>query len=120
MYIPLWSYSETMRRPSQMMKLLLTSFFGVIVGFLMGITFPTLTLTKMVFNFSELLHIWVPTNPRGAERLPPDIDTPESDLYLRRLWGDPNDDLKTKQRYLVTFTVGYDQRENVDAALKKF
>ena len=200
MYIPLWSYSETMRRPSQMMKLLLTSFFGVIVGFLMGITFPTLTLTKvrvplpfvhhvsipfpfilnltydiclhsngifyllvlkwlrwifhphcfppsilhtsriytqtyqekdclvlgllpqrapsssippiaimtqslgllllvflyfiwnkMVFNFSELLHIWVPTNPRGAERLPPDIDTPESDLYLRRLWGDPND-----------------------------
>lgn len=36
-----------MRRPSQMMKLLVASFFGVIVGFLMGITFPTLTLTKV-------------------------------------------------------------------------
>ncbi|KAL0658107.1 hypothetical protein Bca4012_078692 [Brassica carinata] len=35
--------------------------------------------------------IWVPTNPRGAERLPPDIVTPKSDLYLRRLWGDPNE-----------------------------
>lgn len=39
----------------------------------------------------EVLQIWVPSNPRGAERLPPDIVTPESDLYLRRLWGDPNE-----------------------------
>ncbi|RID43428.1 hypothetical protein BRARA_I00291 [Brassica rapa] len=154
-----------MRRPSQMMKLLVASFFGVIVGFLMGITFPTLTLTKMnlpstLFPSIDLAYIedkysdlsrkrlfsswsstksskpkndipdppytyndtkiWVPSNPRGAERLPPDIVTPESDLYLRRLWGDPNEDLKTKQRYLVTFTVGYGQRKNIDAALKKF
>ncbi|CAF2005640.1 unnamed protein product, partial [Brassica oleracea] len=87
-----------MRRPSQMMKLLLTSFFGVIVGFLMGITFPTLTLTKAT----------------------PDIVTPESDLYLRRLWGDPNEYIKTKQRYLVTFTVGYDQRKNIDAEEDNF
>ncbi|KAF2572026.1 hypothetical protein F2Q70_00000204 [Brassica cretica] len=156
---------ENMRRPSQMMKLLVASFFGVIVGFLMGITFPTLTLTKMnlpstLFPSIDLAYIedkysdlsrktlfsswsstksskpkndipdppytyndtkiWVPSNPRGAERLPPDIVTPESDLYLRRLWGDPNEDLKTKQRYLVTFTVGYGQRRNIDAALKKF
>lgn len=43
------------------------------------------------WNFLEVLQIWVPSNPRGAERLPPDIVTPESDLYLRRLWGDPNE-----------------------------
>lgn len=43
------------------------------------------------WNFIEVLQIWVPSNPRGAERLPPDIVTPESDLYLRRLWGDPNE-----------------------------
>lgn len=145
-----------------MMKLLVASFFGVIVGFLMGITFPTLTLTKMnlpssLFPSIDLAYIednlsrkrlfsswsstkspkpkhdipdppytyndtkiWVASNPRGAERLPPDIVTPESDLYLRRLWGDPNEDLKTKQRYLVTFTVGYGQKKNIDAALKKF
>lgn len=154
-----------MRRPSQMMRLLLTSFFGVIVGFLMGITFPTLTLTKMnlpstlfpsidlayiedkysdisrqrlfgswsstkglklkndipdpPYNYNDT-KIWVSTNPRGAERLPPDIVTPESDFYLRRLWGDPNEDLTVKQRYLVTFTVGYDQRKNIDTVLKKF
>ncbi|EOA24160.1 hypothetical protein CARUB_v10017393mg [Capsella rubella] len=154
-----------MRRPSQMMRLLLTSFFGVIVGFLMGITFPTLTLTKMnlpstlfpsidlayiedkysdisrqrlfgswsskkglklkndipdpPYNYNDT-KIWVSTNPRGAERLPPGIVTSESDLYLRRLWGDPNEDLTIKQRYLVAFTVGYDQRKNIDTVLKKF
>lgn len=38
-----------------------------------------------------MLQIWVPTNPRGAERLPPDIVTAETDLYLRRLWGLPSE-----------------------------
>lgn len=35
--------------------------------------------------------IYVPTNPRGAESLPPGIVVPESDFYLRRLWGDPSE-----------------------------
>ncbi|RWW62237.1 hypothetical protein BHE74_00030648, partial [Ensete ventricosum] len=35
--------------------------------------------------------IYVPTNPRGAERLPPGIIVPESDFYLRRLWGNPDE-----------------------------
>ncbi|KAK7850911.1 hypothetical protein CFP56_043461 [Quercus suber] len=64
--------------------------------------------------------IHVPTNPRGAESLPPGIVVPETDLYLRRLWGDPNEDLQKKPKYLVTFTVGIDQRNNIDAAVKKF
>uniref|UniRef100_A0A7N2KN51 Storage protein n=1 Tax=Quercus lobata TaxID=97700 RepID=A0A7N2KN51_QUELO len=64
--------------------------------------------------------IHVPTNPRGAESLPPGIVVPESDLYLRRLWGDPNEDLQKKPKYLVTFTVGIDQRNNINAAIKKF
>lgn len=38
-----------------------------------------------------MLQIWVPTNPRGAERLPPGIVTAETDLYLRRLWGLPSE-----------------------------
>jgi hypothetical protein len=42
------------------------------------------------YNYNDT-KIWVSTNPRGAERLPPDIVTPESDFYLRRLWGDPNE-----------------------------
>lgn len=28
-------------------------------------------------------------------------------------------DLTTKPRYLVTFTVGFDQKKNIDAAVKK-
>ncbi|KAG4990956.1 hypothetical protein JHK87_024413 [Glycine soja] len=35
--------------------------------------------------------IWVPTNPRGAERLPPGKVNAESDLFLRRLWGLPSE-----------------------------
>ncbi|MQL98385.1 hypothetical protein Taro_031091 [Colocasia esculenta] len=34
--------------------------------------------------------------------------------------GEGNVDLPMKQKYLVTFTVGYDQRYNIDAAVKKF
>ncbi|URE04466.1 Lysine ketoglutarate reductase trans-splicing related 1 [Musa troglodytarum] len=42
-------------------------------------------------NSTNLLQIYVPTNPRGAERLPPDIVVSESDFYLRRLWGNPDE-----------------------------
>ncbi|WZZ74165.1 LOW QUALITY PROTEIN: hypothetical protein YC2023_085535 [Brassica napus] len=42
----------------------------------------------MMMELSKLMQIWVPTNCREAT---PDIVTPESDLYLRRLWGDPNE-----------------------------
>ncbi|KAJ8427644.1 hypothetical protein Cgig2_026260 [Carnegiea gigantea] len=34
---------------------------------------------------------WASTNPRGAERLPPGIVVRESDFYLRRLWGHPEE-----------------------------
>lgn len=64
--------------------------------------------------------IWVPRNPRGAERLPPAIVQSESDFYLRRLWGLPSEDLTIVPRYLVAFAVGYDQRKNIDKAVQKF
>ncbi|KAK9060229.1 hypothetical protein SSX86_020933 [Deinandra increscens subsp. villosa] len=64
--------------------------------------------------------IFVSTNPRGAERLPPAIIASESDLYPRRLYGRPNEDLTFKPKYLVTFTVGYNQKEIIDQTVKKF
>ncbi|KAI5389097.1 uncharacterized protein LOC127103271 isoform X1 [Lathyrus oleraceus] len=64
--------------------------------------------------------MFVSTNPPGAESLPAGIVVSESDLYLRRLWGEPSEDLKKKPKYLVTFTVGYAQRKNIDAAVQKF
>ncbi|KAK4255103.1 hypothetical protein QN277_008142 [Acacia crassicarpa] len=68
----------------------------------------------------RLPKIYVPTNPHGAESLPPGIVVSESDFHLRRLWGEPSEDLQKKPKYLVTFTVGYDQRYNIDASVKKF
>lgn len=41
--------------------------------------------------FHFCLQIWIPSNPRGAERLPPAIIEAESDFYLRRLWGQPSE-----------------------------
>ncbi|THU46606.1 hypothetical protein C4D60_Mb09t06690 [Musa balbisiana] len=66
------------------------------------------------------LKIYVSTNPRGAERLPPGMVVSESDLYQRRLWGKPSEDLHIHQKYLVSFTVGLGQKKIVDAAVKKF
>ncbi|KAF8090874.1 hypothetical protein N665_0462s0011 [Sinapis alba] len=105
-------YSPTYSRRSEDngMKLLATVLFATAFGILLGLSFPSLWITK----------IWVPSNPKGAERLPPGIIASESDLYLRRLWGNPEEDLKKKPRYLVTFTVGYKQRQNIDACVKKF
>ncbi|XP_073268261.1 uncharacterized protein [Populus alba] len=157
--VPLTSFTGS-RKPNETMRILLTTFLGVVFGFLIGVSFPTLSLTKsnkssgffpvidlaysedkpgsktvlspwssmkgnnsssmQAPNSKDKSKIWVPSNPRGAERLPPGFVVAESDYYLRRLWGDPKEDLTSAPRYLVTFTVGYDQRKNIDACVKKF
>ncbi|XP_021716630.1 uncharacterized protein LOC110684482 [Chenopodium quinoa] len=71
-------------------------------------------------SLNEKVPLLAQSNPSGAERLPPGIVASKSDLYLRRLWGLPSEDLKTKPKYLVTFTVGLDMKENIDKAVKKF
>lgn len=147
--------SAVSRKPNEGMRLIITTFVGIAFGFLIGVSFPMLTSTKLNIPSQDLQgknsglsthtllnafsalkgnkdtsieakklintsKIWVPSNPRGAERLPPAIVAAESDFYLRRLWGLPSEDLTIKQKYLVTFTVGYGQKDNVDAAVKKF
>ncbi|KAF5741104.1 hypothetical protein HS088_TW10G00099 [Tripterygium wilfordii] len=146
-------------------RLMVTTFFGVAFGFLIGVSYQPFLLTRLSLQSSiaptggsayidekrsgvstmrnngtgstqapnlndtpkppapelnDTSKIWVPSNPRGAERLPPGIVAAESDLYLRRLWGLPKDDLTSKPKYLVTFTVGCEQKKNIDAAVKKF
>ncbi|WOG93448.1 hypothetical protein DCAR_0312732 [Daucus carota subsp. sativus] len=64
--------------------------------------------------------IWVATNPRGAERLPPGIVTSESDLYIRNSSALPTEETSDKAKYLLTFTVGYDQKDHIDRSVKKF
>ncbi|KAF5450225.1 hypothetical protein F2P56_030593 [Juglans regia] len=151
--------SAVSRKPNETMRLIVTTFVGVVFGFFIGVSFPTLSLTKVNLpsrlfptidisyikykesgiqnawssvnnnndsrstqaqKLNDTSKIWVPSNPRGAERLPPGIVEAESDFYPRRLWGKPSEDLTSKPQYLVTFTVGYEQRKNIDAAVKKF
>ncbi|GAV63037.1 DUF707 domain-containing protein [Cephalotus follicularis] len=147
------SRSSVNRQSNETMRLLITTFAGIVFGFLIGLSFPTLSLTKLnlpssllspvdlsnikeqkpsppitqtssssnqSLNLNDTTKIWVPSNPRGAERLAPGIVAAKSDFYLRRLWGNPSEDLTSKPKYLVTFTVGYDQRQNIDASVKKF
>ncbi|KAL1198285.1 hypothetical protein V5N11_026950 [Cardamine amara subsp. amara] len=125
----------SIRRSEDGMKLLTTALFAIAFGVLLGLSFPSLWITKSYLP-KTLLHsfaishsdhkaiaipkIWEPSNPRGAERLPPGIIASESDLYLRKLWGNPDEDLKKQPRYLATFTVGYNQRHNIDACVSKF
>ncbi|OEL27838.1 hypothetical protein BAE44_0011142 [Dichanthelium oligosanthes] len=57
--------------------------------------------------------------PTGAERLPPNIVVSETDLHLRRLWGNPREDTPVR-KYLLTLTVGYSEKANVNATVHKF
>ncbi|KAH1115374.1 hypothetical protein J1N35_008752 [Gossypium stocksii] len=128
-------------------RLIITAVIGAVFGFFVGVSFPSVSLYK-IRNFplslgpsvggatseskqfymvgssesyrANIYKIYVPTNPHGAETLPPAIVVPETDLYLRRLWGEPSQDLKKKPKYLVTFTVGIDQMNNIDKCVKKF
>ncbi|KAG9146467.1 hypothetical protein Leryth_011754 [Lithospermum erythrorhizon] len=142
--------SGVLKKTNDGVRLIFTTILGIVFGYFIGASFPFVSLTTFNFpprllstfdvafredhsnsdrSFPENLgsgsvpktpKVYVPSNPRGAESLPPGIVVSESDMYLRRLWGDPSEDLKTKPKYLVTFTVGLDQKNNIDAAIKKF
>lgn len=155
---PANSIGRSTPRSNEGMRLIFSAVVGVMLGYLFGVSFPTVNITKLHFPSSiisyiedrnsgittqtllnhawasanrhnknnsdstseEVPKIYVPTNPKGAERLPPGIVVSETDLFPRRLWGDPSEDLSSEPRYLVTFTVGITQKVNIDAAVKKF
>ncbi|CAM8972992.1 unnamed protein product [Rhodiola kirilowii] len=138
--------SGGLKRPNDGARIVIATMIGMVIGFVVGVSFPSVTLTKIYLpsslrsslNFvpgdnqlsdkksledagSEgVIKIYVSTNPRGAESLPPGIIESESDFFLRRLWGDPSQDLLKKPKYLVTFTVGLNQKENINLCVKKF
>ncbi|KAM7257729.1 hypothetical protein ACFE04_013470 [Oxalis oulophora] len=139
--------SGVLKKTSGSGKIIVSTILGIAFGFFVGLSFPSVSLQNIrlpsnlvspldvtITNENRLSktssaeivgagntpRIYVPTNPRGAELLPPGIVEAESDFFLRRLWGEPSEDLKKKPKYLVTFTVGLDQKNNIDAAVKKF
>ncbi|CAN6842149.1 unnamed protein product [Brassica oleracea] len=134
------------RRTNENAKVVITTILGIVFGTFIGITLPSLSLkikfpsalissldvalsdghllsthkSPEDFGSRKFPEIYVPTNPHGAELLPPGIVVAKTDLYLRRLWGEPNEDLKKKPKYLVTFTVGFEQRNHINTVVKKF
>ncbi|KAF3555449.1 hypothetical protein F2Q69_00012223 [Brassica cretica] len=136
------------RRTNENAKVIITTILGIVFGTFIGISLPSLSFKinlpsalissldvalsdgKLLsarddkspehFGSRKFPQIYVPTNPRGAELLPPAIVVAKTDLYLRRLWGEPNEDLKKKPKYLVTFTVGFEQRNHINSVVKKF
>ncbi|XP_076955542.1 uncharacterized protein LOC143630403 [Bidens hawaiensis] len=132
------------RKSNECTRIIATITSGILFGFFIGATFPAFSpskiklispfdtyildvisvtrdnATKEVQNHNDPSKIWVSSNPRGAERLPPAIVVAESDLYPRRLFGKPSEDLTTTPKYLVTFTVGQNQKPNIDKAVQKF
>ncbi|PSS07357.1 Pimeloyl-[acyl-carrier protein] methyl ester esterase [Actinidia chinensis var. chinensis] len=67
------------------------------------------------YFISNNTRIYVATNPRGAESLPPGIVEPHSDFYL---YGDQ--DLVVKPKYLLALAVGYDQNDIINEIVMKF
>ncbi|PKI77122.1 hypothetical protein CRG98_002625, partial [Punica granatum] len=110
--------SVVSRKPTDTMRIILTSFAGVLFGFFIGVSFPTLSLTK--FNLSSSLLPEADLSKLEGEKTGilnvPVSNAPTESPHL----NDTSKDLTSRPRYLVTFTVGYDQRNNIDAAVKKF
>ncbi|XP_074284999.1 uncharacterized protein LOC141610684 isoform X2 [Silene latifolia] len=134
--------SAVQKRSNGSARLITATIMGIVLGFFIGVSFPSVSnkikLSSRLVSLdgafighstsgeshedsgSTVPKINVPTNPRGAEMLPPGIVVPETDFYLRRLWGEPSEDLKKQPKYLVTFTVGFNQKDHINTALKKF
>ncbi|GLJ36764.1 hypothetical protein SUGI_0740520 [Cryptomeria japonica] len=75
---------------------------------------------RKISLYNNKSKIFVESNPHGAETLPPGIVVRETDLYPRRLWGKPSEDLPFKPKYLVAFTVGIRQKYIVNDMVSKF
>lgn len=116
--------SSAPKKPIEMRRLVVTAVLGIMLGICIGITSTKYGLVVRV----PLIEIAAkqPIQARhegpysGAELLPPGIVAPTTDLFTRRLWGNPNEDIPYQPKYLVTFTVGFDQRDIVNAAVSKF
>ncbi|PRQ48265.1 putative choline transporter [Rosa chinensis] len=69
-------------------------------GFMLSSAHCFLNVMQCIFRYGDgwaFVQIYIPTNPSGAETLPPGIVVPQTDLYMHRLWGKPSEVLKTSQ-----------------------
>ncbi|CAK9878175.1 unnamed protein product [Sphagnum jensenii] len=121
----------TQAKPREMLKLIVTAFGGGMIGAcigmfymrLEGVTYCVELIGCVKFVQQEMLDDTLLCSseiPQGTESLPHDIINSVSDLFPRRLWGRPEEDLPHKPKYLLTLTVGAAQKQGVNDAISKF
>ncbi|MCD9640804.1 hypothetical protein HAX54_026453 [Datura stramonium] len=106
--------ARTFKRSNDSARLVITTIMGMVFGYFVGISFPSVSLTRYVSSNAcmVLVACYEPYFPENLgsgstplaqdicpnksswwESLPPGIVVSESDFYLRRLWGEPSEDL---------------------------
>ncbi|XP_015168968.1 uncharacterized protein [Solanum tuberosum] len=101
--------SGTFRRTNDSSRLVITSIIGMVLGYFIGISSPYVSLTK----------ISLPSNLVSSLAFGDDHRRPSIERFFPEHLVTPQDLIK-KPKYLVTFTVGLNQKDNIDAAAKKF
>ncbi|KAI8544585.1 hypothetical protein RHMOL_Rhmol08G0308600 [Rhododendron molle] len=107
------------------LRLVLVAVASVITGYFIGSSFHKVSSNKIQmptlnYNVEDVKQIYVQTNPRGAESLPPDIVEPYSDFHPHRQQENSTEDLVGKPKYLLALTVGYDQQDIINEIVMKF
>lgn len=80
---------------------------------------PLVRLEKAVVRRNPLTENKV-RKKNGLEKLPAGVVEASSDLFLRKQWGSPKEDLIHKPKGLIAIAAGIKQKQNVDSMLKKF
>ncbi|KAG6506821.1 hypothetical protein ZIOFF_032151 [Zingiber officinale] len=116
--------SSFLKNPKENMRLTvaIAIIFGIVLGFFGGISFPSSNVAKLRLNSS--ITPYMEDRKSGLETQALLSHTSASAHSHNRNdslppYDDSQKDLQIQQKFLVTFTVGYDQKKNIDAAIKK-
>jgi hypothetical protein len=127
----------TQAKPREMLKLIVTAFGGGMIGACIGMFYMRYGVPSSLVSLQSQQPLYIDYRPpaplemlddtllcsseipQGTESLPHDIINSVSDLFPRRLWGRPEEDLPHKPKYLLTLTVGAAQKQGVNDAISK-
>uniref|UniRef100_A0A0E0CBY7 Uncharacterized protein n=1 Tax=Oryza meridionalis TaxID=40149 RepID=A0A0E0CBY7_9ORYZ len=114
--------SSGLPRSNEGMRLLFSAVIGVMLGYLFGISFPTVNVTKLHFPSSIISYIEDKDSGITTQTLLNHAWTSANSKKRNNSESNSDEipkDHTSQPRYLITFTVGYSQKANIDAAVKK-
>ncbi|KAL6577387.1 hypothetical protein OROMI_011663 [Orobanche minor] len=103
--------SGVVKKSNDTLRLFITTLMGMVLGYFIGVSFPSISLSKI-----KLLPTLATSRHANddSRSFPENLGSSSTPLTPKIY------DLKKKPKYLVTFTVGLNQKNNIDAAVKKF